>query len=73
VKLQQQNMYDDSEIDDRLMVEMLDKRNLRMVERMQSCLQQGRAFIAVGALHLPGVQGVLHLLEQQGYSVSPVY
>ncbi|HEY9051777.1 MAG TPA: TraB/GumN family protein [Gammaproteobacteria bacterium] len=73
VKLQEQNMYEDSDIDDRLLYEMLDKRNPRMVERMQSCLQKGNAFVAIGALHLPGEQGVLHLLEQQGYTVAAVY
>lgn len=73
VKLQNDSMYDDSEVDDRFMYQLLDKRNLRMVERMQNYLQQGKAFIAIGALHLPGEKGVLHLLEQQGYSVTPVY
>ncbi len=73
VDLQEQNMYDDTDIDDRLLYEMLDKRNHRMVERMQACLQKGKAFIAIGALHLPGDQGVLHLLEQQGYQVTSIY
>ena len=48
-------------------------RNQRMVERMQPRLLQGHAFIAVGALHLPGKQGILNLLEQQGYIVKYVY
>ncbi len=29
-------------------------------------------FIAVGALHLPGENGVLELLKKEGYSVKPV-
>jgi len=48
-------------------------RNHRMVIRMQPRLQEGYAFIAVGALHLPGKQGILNLLEQQGYLVKYVY
>lgn len=48
-------------------------RNHRMVERMQARLHEGRAFIAVGALHLPGKEGILNLLEQQGYLVRYVY
>jgi uncharacterized protein YbaP (TraB family) len=48
-------------------------RNHRMAKRMQARLQEGQAFIAVGALHLPGDQGILHLLEQQGYRVKSVY
>ncbi|MEJ2382020.1 MAG: TraB/GumN family protein [Gammaproteobacteria bacterium] len=48
-------------------------RNLRMVRRMQPRLREGNAFIAVGALHLPGPKGILHLLELRGYTVTPVY
>jgi uncharacterized protein len=73
VKLQDKAMSDDSDIDDLFMHELVDKRNIRMVDRMQDFLAQGNAFIAIGALHLPGKNGVLHLLEQQGYSVSSVY
>ena len=47
-------------------------RNHRMAERMEPWLQQGGAFVAVGALHLPGEQGLLRLLEQRGYSVRAV-
>jgi uncharacterized protein YbaP (TraB family) len=52
---------------------LIDRRNLLMVERMAMRLAEGNAFIAVGALHLPGDQGILHLLEQQGYKVRPLY
>jgi len=71
--MQREFMYEDSEIDDKFMYQLLDLRNHRMVERMQPALRQGNAFIAIGALHLPGESGVLHLLEQQGYSVAAVY
>lgn len=73
--LQMQRQYDDPEtdIDNRLMYALLDQRNQRMVERMQPYLQQGNAFVAIGALHLPGEKGVLHLLEQAGYRVTPVH
>ena len=73
VQLQKQYMYEDSEIDDKFMYELLEKRNHRMVQRMQDFLRQGNAFIAIGALHLPGEKGVLHLLEQQGYTVTVEY
>ncbi len=73
VKLQQKYMYEDSDIDDRFMYALVDKRNVRMADRMQNYLKQGNAFIAIGALHLPGKDGVLHLLEKQGYTVTPVY
>ena len=48
-------------------------RNHRMAERMQQYLQQGKAFVAVGALHLPDEEGLLNLLEQQGHTVRRVY
>lgn len=52
---------------------LIESRNHRMVERMLAYLQTGCAFVAVGALHLPGEEGILNLLEQRGYQVSPVY
>jgi len=58
-----------AKVDQRLII----MRNHRMVERMQARLDEGRAFIAVGALHLPGKEGILNLLVQQGYLVKYVY
>ena len=52
---------------------LLDDRNRRMVERMLPRFDDGGAFIAIGAAHLPGENGVLALLEQRGYSVARVY
>jgi uncharacterized protein YbaP (TraB family) len=52
---------------------LLDRRNARMVERMTQHLARGGAFVAVGALHLPGEGGILGLLEAQGYRVTRVY
>lgn len=52
---------------------ILDDRNIRMVERMQPHLHKGNTFIAVGALHLPGKNGILKLLEKQGYKLSLLY
>jgi len=52
---------------------VIDDRNHRMAERMQQYLQQGKTFVAVGALHLPGKEGLLNLLEQQGYTLRRVY
>lgn len=54
---------------DRLLV----KRNQAMLERMRPRLREGNAFIAVGALHLYGNNGLLALLERAGYRVSAVY
>ena len=50
----------------------VDNRNLRMVERIVPRIEEQNAFIAIDAGLLPGDQGVLHLLEQRGYRISPV-
>jgi uncharacterized protein YbaP (TraB family) len=51
----------------------VDDRNIRMVKRMEKRLQEGNAFIAIGALHLPGKKGMLKLLQDRGYNVSAIY
>jgi len=48
-------------------------RSVVMAYRMQRELRRGRAFVAVGALHLYGERGVLALLEEDGYRVERVY
>jgi uncharacterized protein YbaP (TraB family) len=52
---------------------IVDDRNINMAKGMEQRLQEGNAFIAIGALHLPGKRGVLKLLQQRGYRVSAVY
>ena len=47
-------------------------RNKRMAERMEPYLKQGGVFVAVGALHLPGEQGLLRLLGRRGYTLTAV-
>jgi uncharacterized protein YbaP (TraB family) len=56
-----------------LMQRLLDERNIRMADRADVLLKNGRAFIAVGALHLYGERGVLALLANRGYRVTRVY
>ena len=56
-----------------LMYALLDQRNQRMLQRMQPRLVEGKALIAVGALHLAGEQGLLALLRGQGFKVSAIY
>ena len=47
-------------------------RNLRMAESLLPHLENSTVFIAVGALHLPGKEGLLNLLRQQGFELSPL-
>jgi len=58
---------------DAMMDRLLTQRNASMAERMRVRLKEGNAFIAVGALHLPGNSGLLQLLSAAGYHVTRVY
>ena len=49
---------------------IVDKRNITMSDAADELLKKGNAFIAVGALHLPGEKGMLNILVQRGYKVS---
>ena len=47
-------------------------RNLRMAESLLPHLENSKVFIAVGALHLPGKEGLLNLLRQNGFELNPL-
>lgn len=47
-------------------------RNLRMAETLLPQLEVNSVFVAVGALHLPGEKGLLNILRQQGFELSPL-
>ena len=51
---------------------MVITRNRTMARRVAPILADGNAFIAVGALHLPGPDGLIELLRKDGYTVSAV-
>jgi uncharacterized protein YbaP (TraB family) len=63
----------DQQLADEFQQHLVVDRNHRMVERMQVYLRQGQVFVAVGALHLPGEEGLLNLLEQQGFTIRRLY
>jgi uncharacterized protein len=50
---------------------MITARNKVMVARGEKILAKGNAFIAVGALHLPGEKGLVELLRKGGYTLTP--
>jgi uncharacterized protein YbaP (TraB family) len=45
-------------------------RNLVMRDRLLPILEEGGAFVAVGALHLSGAKGLVELLRESGYTVT---
>lgn len=53
--------------------EIISERNRVMAERLETHLEEGGAFVAVGALHLYGEDGLVELLGQRGYTVECVY
>lgn len=51
---------------------MLKDRNESWVKVLPGLMKSGSQFIAVGAGHLPGQDGLITLLRKQGYTVTPV-
>jgi uncharacterized protein YbaP (TraB family) len=50
---------------------MVTARNKTMAVEAEPILNDGGAFVAIGALHLPGAEGVVELLRKAGYTVTP--
>jgi uncharacterized protein YbaP (TraB family) len=48
-------------------------RNATMAKRSAELLKDGGAFIAVGALHLPGKDGLIERVREAGYVVTKVW
>ena len=73
-KLYQQSA-DDDEIcpsDPSEQAALIKDRNNVWVQKLPAIMKDKSSFIAVGALHLAGEDGLLNLLEKAGYSVEPV-
>lgn len=52
--------------------DLLINRNKNWIPKIAEMAQKERLFIAVGAAHLGGDTGVIHLLRQAGFTVEPV-
>lgn len=50
----------------------IDKRNQRWIPQINEILKTKKAFIAVGAGHLAGENGVISLLRKEGYILTPI-
>jgi uncharacterized protein YbaP (TraB family) len=55
-----------------LMKEATVGRNRKWVTAMASEMNENPCLFAVGALHLPGENGLLELLQKEGYAVKPM-
>lgn len=51
---------------------LINKRNKDWIEKLPAIMNEAPAFIAVGALHLPGENGVVEGLRKAGYTVTPI-
>lgn len=64
-------MMQDEESGSMLNDEMIRARNHRMTERIVPLIRKQSTFIAVGSGHLPGNEGIIALLRNEGYVVEP--
>jgi uncharacterized protein len=52
------------------MNKLLNNRNKAWIPQLSSIMEKDPAFIAIGAGHLPGKEGVIHLLREKGYTLK---
>jgi uncharacterized protein len=50
---------------------LITERNQRMAERVLPLIESRPHLVAIGAMHLPGETGVLNLLAERGWTVTP--
>ena len=51
---------------------LIDERNRTMAQRIAKMAREQSTFVGVGAAHLPGKTGVVQLLKEQGFSLTPI-
>jgi len=69
----QRYSFEDNSVYDEISNRLISERNKLMAKRMSQILDKGNAFIAVGAMHLPGEGGILNLLELMNYKITRIY
>lgn len=52
---------------------MLTQRNVKWIEKLPIQIAESKSLIAVGAAHLIGEVGLIKLLRDKGYTVTPVF
>ena len=51
---------------------LIERRNHAWIPQLVENISSAPALIVVGALHLPGETGILNLLKQEGYTITPI-
>lgn len=67
-----QDMSEEEDMGDEFEESLVTDRNKVMADRVIPMIKEKATFIGVGALHLPGEEGLIELLRSAGYSVEPV-
>ena len=52
---------------------LVDNRNADWMTKLPAYFKQSSCFVAVGAMHLGGKNGLIKLFEKEGYKVTPMY
>lgn len=60
------------DISDEFEETLIYKRNKKWIPKITDLISQNSSFIAVGAGHLGGPQGLIKLLKDKGYTVEPI-
>lgn len=58
---------------EKLMKGLLTDRNYNWMKVIPGIIKEKSAFIAVGAVHLGGEEGLINLLKKEGYTVEPIH
>ncbi len=66
------DLYTSEERTDTVGQAIMITRNYQMLESIDNGIQAQSSFIAVGALHLPGEEGLISLLRKEGYELNKV-
>ena len=69
----EQKLLDKRFITDEAIQHLLTERNARWVTKMPGMMDGKQVFFAVGASHLAGKNGLIHLLRKDGYTVTPLF
>lgn len=65
-------LNDDQSIISKKQDDFLNNRNRNWIPQIKQMIQLKKSFIAVGAGHLGGPNGVIRLLQKEGYTLTPI-